>query len=171
MPTAFTSAKPGGLLQANLPTSFRLPGGASGRMMTGPNGSKAMWFRVVDNLSLSTDANAPAEALLDLEMGDLETLIAFCDTVYAHTKTDNRSANFQWRLHYYSSFDGKAWPTTATGLVFGYVSANGYAQQTAFAPAGGMPLHTRLTIGYNNSAAAAVTTANVSVDLILLFRS
>lgn len=68
-----------------------------------------------------------------------------------------------------SGFDGKSWG--AAQNVFGAVSTNGSAIQTAFTTAAALTLNMRFALGVQNTTGAAIESATISLALVFEFRT
>ncbi|MCK6531214.1 hypothetical protein L6R50_27845 [Myxococcota bacterium] len=162
----------GGLIQVSEGTGGIISvGGANARLLTGPNGRKVLTVELFRNLPVT--AKLMTDTFIDLELGDIEALGPFLASITAHTYTQGiSSANFLWRLVYHTSYDGKKFfPTSgAPNDVFSDISADGYAVQTALAPAGGFPLRMRFALAVHLGS-TATDSAVVSCTLVLEFKS
>ncbi|MCK6531096.1 hypothetical protein L6R50_27225 [Myxococcota bacterium] len=127
-----------------------------------PNG-KSVLIPLLSNFTAATDGTGTA-SYSDIEIGDAEGLFAFAESVTAHTLTRGASAQHDWKIVFYYSFDGKSWSSPID--LFPWISAGtGYAIQTANTTTSNFGLRVRFALAVRNSAGTVVNTAIVSCVL------
>lgn len=121
---------------------------------------KTYVFRLPD-MTLTSKGADQNWTYIDIDMGELEDLGPYLAAMTAHTRTQSKSANAQWKVSFYWSVDGKTWnPATPTD-VFAAVAADGQAIQAAFTDATKFGIQLRFVYAVRASTGTAVESVNV----------
>ena len=91
--------------------------------------------------------------------------------ITAHTLLEQRSANFQWRIVMYTSFDGINWATAGDIFANSTSTATSGVVQTEFTDKTKMGQHIRFAAVCSPTTGTARETGVVSVTLMFDFRT
>jgi hypothetical protein len=131
---------------------------------------KTYVFQLPD-MTLSSKGGDQNYTYVDIDMGELEELGPYLASITAHTRTQARSAQSQWKVSFYWSVDGKTWnPATPTDI-FSAISADGQAIQTTFTDTTKFGIKLRFVYAVRASSGTAVETVNVGGYLVVDVRS
>lgn len=122
-------------------------------------------------LFLQTNGTSGAEVLLDIPLAEVDSWGPYVKTLTAHTLLEQKSANFQWRIVMYTSYDGLTWAvagdifadstaTTASGVV-----------HADFTDKTKLGCHIRFAASCSPVTGTARETGVVSVTLVFEFRT
>ena len=117
---------------------------------------------------LQTDGTT-TPAYMDLELEEALEFGPYLDSIQVHTSTENRTANFTWRVVFWWSIDQRRWngPTD----LFSAVSANQDVIQTAYSTTTNFGIYMRYGIATANATGTAIERAVCSSTLVFTFKS
>ena len=127
-------------------------------MPSGNSGQKVLVVPAFYKMQLQTDGTTTA-TYIDLDLPSVTDLGPYLESVTAHTMTENKTANFTWRMVFYWSMDGRQWnPATPIDLFSG-IAANGSVIQTAYTTTTNFGVKLRFAIAVVNASGAAIERA------------
>ena len=131
-------------------------------------GQKVVILPIFFKKQLQTDGNT-SPSYMDLELDRAEEWGPYLTSIQAHTSTENRTANFTWRVVFWWSFDGRRWngPTD----LFSSVSANADTVQTEYTTNTTFGLKMKYGIAVANASGTALERAVCSGVLVFTFKS
>jgi len=137
-------------------------------MSKGMSLQKVVLLTVCYKMQLQTDGTT-GYSFIDLDLPDAASFGPYVESVIAYTSTENRTANFQWKIVSYWSIDGRNWSTAVD--LFSAITGNGNTIQTAFTTASALGPIMRYAIAVANGSGTAIERGVVTVSLAFTFKS
>lgn len=109
---------------------------------------------------------------LDIELPQAVEYGPYLDSIVAYTTTENKTANFSWKISFYWSIDGRRWNPTNTPVdLFSAITANADTIHPAYSTSTTFGLRMRFVVSVANTSGTAIERAVCGAVLAFIFKS
>ncbi len=122
----------------------------------------------IQKMQLQTDGTT-TPSYIDIQLPEALEWGPYLDSLQVQTSTENRTAQFTWRVVFWWSIDGRRWNGPVD--LFSAVSANQDVIQTAYSTTTNFGLYMRYGIAVANASGTNIERAVCSATLVFTFKS
>ena len=127
---------------------------------------------VLTKMLLVTDGTATPR-YQDVDVGVLEDLGPYIDSITAYALTEEHSANFRWRVSFYPGYDGRQYNSVVqVGTDMGAAASPNFQVHSAYSTVTSFGLKMRFVVGcYTNGGGGGIDRGIVSLTLVVKYKS
>ena len=122
----------------------------------------------IAKMQLQTDGTT-TPSYIDIELPEALEFGPWLESIQVQTSTENRTAQFTWRVVFWWSIDGRRWNGPVD--LFSAVSANQDVIQTAYSTSTSFGLYMRYGLAVANASGTNIERAVCSATLVFTFKS
>ena len=137
-------------------------------LRTFPGQAKVRVLPFIAKMQLQSDGTT-TPSYIDVPLAEALEWGPFLDSVQVQTSTENRTAQFTWRVVFWWSIDGRRWNGPVD--LFSAVSANQDEIQTAYSTTTNFGIQMRYGIAVANASGTNIERAVCSAVLVFTFKS